>query len=165
MNCRGHEYLFVVVYCFSKMCVHIPCKKTISGQEATKLFFIDVWVHFGLPNSIISDQDNRFLGRFWTTLWERLDTKLKYSTSFHPHTDGKNEVLNMNLVQLLRGYNRKHPKTWDEYIVYIQHSYNRSLHYSTDKSPFETCFGYFPPSPLDTVYGKKKEEVELQGEE
>ena len=23
------------------------------------------------------------------------------------------------------------------------------------KSPFETCFGYFPPSPLDVVYGHR----------
>ena len=32
-------------------------------------------------------------------------------------------------------------------------SYNRAVHTSTGKSPFETCFGYFPPSPLDVVYG------------
>jgi hypothetical protein len=58
-------------------------------------------------------------------------------------------------VQLLRGYNQKHPKTWDENMIYIQHSYNRAVHTSTGKSPFETCFGYFPPSPLDVVYGKQ----------
>jgi hypothetical protein len=88
-----------------------------------------------------------------------MDTKLKYSTSFHPQTDGKTEVVNRMLVQLLRGYNNKHPKTWDEHIVYIQHSYNRALHSSTNKSPFETCFGYLPPSPFDIVYGQQKEEA------
>jgi hypothetical protein len=107
-----------------------------------------------LPTSIISDRDNRFLGRFWTMLWERMDTKLKYSNAFHPQTDGKTKVVNRTLVQLLRGYNNKHPKNWDEKIVYIQHSYNRELHSSTNKSPFKTCFGYLPPSPFDIVYGK-----------
>lgn len=36
---KGHDYLFVVVDKFSKMCVLRPRKKTINGQEATKLFF------------------------------------------------------------------------------------------------------------------------------
>jgi hypothetical protein len=40
-------------------------------------------------------------------------------------------------------------------LIYIQHSYNKAVHTSTGKSPFETCFGYFPPSPLDVVYVKK----------
>jgi hypothetical protein len=46
-------------------------------------------------------------------------------------------------------------KNWDENMIYIQHSYNKSVHTSTGKSHFETFFGYFPPSPLDFVYGKQ----------
>ena len=42
-------------------------------------------------------------------------------------------------------------------MIYIQHSDNREIHTSTSTSPFETCFGYFPPSPLDVVYGKQGE--------
>jgi hypothetical protein len=61
----------------------------------------------------------------------------------------------MTLVRLLRGYNKKHLNTWDENFMYIQHFYNREVHTSSGKSPFETCFGFFPPSPLDVVYGKK----------
>ena len=26
---------------------------------------------------------------------------------------------------------------------------------STSKCPFETCYGYFPPFPLDVVYGQQ----------
>lgn len=81
---RGHDYLFMVVDRFSKMCILIPCKKTVTGQEVANLFFTYVWVHFGLPTSIISDRDSRFLGKFWTSLWERMDTKLNRSTAFHP---------------------------------------------------------------------------------
>jgi hypothetical protein len=74
------------------------------------------------------------------------------------------EVVNRNLVpilrgynqkQILRGYNQKHLKIWDENLIYIQHSYNIAVHTSICKSPFETCFGYFPPSPLDVVYGNQ----------
>jgi hypothetical protein len=36
---KGHDYLFVVVDRLRKMCILLPCKKTIKGQEATNLFF------------------------------------------------------------------------------------------------------------------------------
>jgi len=66
---RGHDYLPLVVDRFRKMCVLMPCKKQITVEETAHLFFQHVWVHFGLPISIISDQDTRFLGEFWMMPW------------------------------------------------------------------------------------------------
>jgi hypothetical protein len=120
----------------------------------TQLFFQNVWVHFGLPKSIISDRDSRFVGSFWSSLWALMDTKLKKSTSFHPQTDGQTEVVNRTVVHLLRAYCSKHPKLWDEHLHYIQHAYNRAKHSSTQTFPFEACFGYLPKSPLDFIFGK-----------
>ena len=158
MTKRDHEYLFVVVDIFNKMCVFIPCKKTIIGQDAANLFFSHVWVHCGLPNSIISDRDSRFLGKFWICLCEKMDTRLKRSTSFHPQMAGKIEVMNKIVVQLLRGCCGKHTKSWDEHLEYIQYSYNKAIYSSINKSPFETCLGYLPPSPFDCVFGQQKDE-------
>ena len=85
---KGHEYLFVVVDRFRKMFILMPCKKTINGQEEVSKFFEQVWVEFGIPRSLISDRDTRIISEFWTTLWEKMETKLKMSTSFHPYTNG-----------------------------------------------------------------------------
>jgi hypothetical protein len=87
MTHRGHGYFSIVLDQFIKMCVLIPCKKTISRREAIDLFFSHVRVHFGFQTSIISNRDRRFLGIFWKTLWERVDTKLNYFTFFHPQID------------------------------------------------------------------------------
>jgi hypothetical protein len=87
MSKRGHDYLNVVVERFNKMFILMPCKKHITAEQTTNLFFQYVWVHFGLPTSIILDQDTRFFGDFWTSLWRMMDTKLKRSTAFHPQTD------------------------------------------------------------------------------
>jgi len=81
---RGHDYLYVVVDRFSNMCILMPCKKHIIVEKTANLFFQYVWVHFGLPTSMISDQDTQFLGDFWTSLWRMMDTKLKMSIVFHP---------------------------------------------------------------------------------
>ena len=81
---KGHDYLFVVVERFNKMCILIPCKITIKGQEETNIFFEWVYVQFGILRSIISDRDTIFHSTFWTISWEKMDTKLKRSTAFHP---------------------------------------------------------------------------------
>jgi hypothetical protein len=154
MSRRGHDYLYIVVDRFSKMCILMPCTKQVTAEQTTQLFFQNVWVHFGLSKSIISDRDSRFVGSFWSSLWALMDTKLKKSTDFHPHIDGQTEVVNRIVVHLLRAYCSKHPKLWDEHLHYVQHVYNRAKHSSTQMSPFEACFGYFPKSPLDFIFRK-----------
>jgi hypothetical protein len=142
MSRKGHDYLFVVVDRFNKMCILMPCKKRVIVGHTTKMFFANVWVHFRLPTSIISDRDSCFLGKFWSHLWELIDTKLKKSTNFHPQTDGQTTVVNKTIVHLFRGYYNKHPELWDEQLPYIQHAYNHSMHSSTQKTPFEVCLGH-----------------------
>ena len=123
MSKRNHDYLYVVVDRFSKMCIFMSCNKQVTTEQTTKLFFQNVWVHFGFPKSIISDRDSRFVGSFWSSLWALMDTKLKKSTSFHLQTDGQTEVVNRTVVHLLRAYCSKNPKLWDEHLHYIQHAY------------------------------------------
>jgi hypothetical protein len=60
-------------------------------------------VYFGIPRSIISDKDTIILSAFWTTMWEKMDTKLKSFTIFHPQTNGQTEVVSVTLVQLFQG--------------------------------------------------------------
>ena len=36
----------------------------------------------------------------------------------------------------------------------MQHAYNHAKHSSTQRSPFETCFGFTPKTPSDFVFGK-----------
>ena len=89
MSRRGHDYIYVVVDRFSKMCILMPCTKQVIAEQMTQLLFQNVWVHFGFPKSIISDRDSRFVGSFWSSLWALMDTKLKKSTTFHRQTNGQ----------------------------------------------------------------------------
>jgi hypothetical protein len=80
-----------------------------------------------------------------------MDTKLTQSTAFHPQIDGQTEVVNRMIVHILWMYNSKHPRTWDENLPYVQHSYNRALHSSTSHSPFQACMGFQPLAPIDVA--------------
>ena len=48
-------------------------------------------------------------------------------------------------------YNSKHPRTWDEIILCIKHSYNITLHSSIGHSPFQVCLGFQPLAPIDVA--------------
>jgi len=61
---HGNDCVFEVVERFLKMAIMAACKKNITVEATAKLFFERVWVHFGIPHSIISDQENRFLSTF-----------------------------------------------------------------------------------------------------
>jgi len=113
---KGHDYLYVFVDMFSKMCTLTPCKNKITAEQTTQIFFQNIWVHFGLPTSIVCGQDSRFVGNSWSNLWDMMDTKLKKSTTFHTQIDGQIEMVNKTIIHLLRGYCSKHPKLWDEQL-------------------------------------------------
>nr|GFC47520.1 transcription factor MYB27-like [Tanacetum cinerariifolium] len=56
----------------------------------------------GTPTSIVFDRDPRFTSRFWKGLQKAWGTRLKFSTSFHPQTDGQSERTIQTLEDMLR---------------------------------------------------------------
>jgi hypothetical protein len=52
---KGHDYLYVFMDIFNKMCVFVPHKKQVIGEGIVHFSFQHVWVHFGFLTSIVSD--------------------------------------------------------------------------------------------------------------
>jgi hypothetical protein len=148
---RGNDCVFVVVDLFSKMVIMATCKKSITTEATANLLFERVWVHFGIPQTIVLDQDSRFLNTFWSSLWSLLDTNLTKSTTFHPQTNGQIEVVDQMIVHIMHMYNSKNPLTSNESLPYVYHSYNRSLHSSTDHIPFQVLLGLQPLGSMDVA--------------
>ena len=87
----------------------------------------------------------------WRTLWGKISTKLLFSTTCHPQTDGQIKVVNITLSTLLRAVIKKNIKTWEKCLPQVEFAYNRVVHSTTQLSPFEIVYGFNPLTPLDLL--------------
>jgi hypothetical protein len=111
---KGRDNIFVVVDRFSKMAHFIPCHKTYDASNIVELFFREIIRLHGIPNTIVSDRDVKFLSHFWRSLWYKLGTKLLFSTTCHPQTDGQTEVVNRTLSTMLRAVLDQNLRRWED---------------------------------------------------
>ena len=164
---KGNDSIMVVVGRFSKITHFIRCKKIDDAFSIAQLFYDEIVQIHGLPKSIVLDRDSKFLSHFWKSLWRLLGTKLMFSNSHHPQTDGQTEVVNRIFGTLLRSLVSKGGRNWDVKLAYV--AYNRTPSRTTKDSPFEVVYDDNPYMPIDFttlpmdkfVYDNAKEHFEI----
>ena len=110
-----------------------------------------VFRHHGLPDIIISDRDPRFTSKFWTTLFTLLGTDLRFSTAFHPQTDGQSEVMIRTLENFLRPYVERNPRTWVKQLALAEFAANNAVNTSMGYTPFYLETGQDPAVPMSLL--------------
>ena len=114
-------------------------------------FFREVVKLHGLPSTIVSNRDVKFVNYLWKTLRKLFDTTLKFSFAFHPQTDGQTEVFNRSLGDMFKCLDGVKPGVWNLILSITKFAYNNSVNRSTDRSPFQFVNGYSPRILIDLV--------------
>jgi transposase InsO family protein len=125
----------------TKVAHFIPVKTTHSGARLAELYMSRIVCLHGVPKKIVSDRGTQFTSRFWEKLHESMDTKLNFSSAYHPQTDGHTERTNQILEDMLRACALKHGGSWDKSLPYAEVSYNNSYQASLKMAPFEALYG------------------------
>ncbi|GBG69036.1 hypothetical protein CBR_g3734 [Chara braunii] len=145
---RGHDAILVVVDRFTKRARFVACRYRISAREVADIVFDRVVRDHGLPPSIISDRDPCFTSTFWRRLHEVYGSQLRFSSSYHPQTDGPTEVTNKTLGNILRKFVRD-DQQWDLHLAHAEIAYNYAVSPTTGMSPFYCDLDYHPRVPAD----------------
>ncbi|CAA0830780.1 Unknown protein, partial [Striga hermonthica] len=86
-----HDTIWVVVDRLTKVAHFLPVSMKMSLDKLAEIYTRGIIRLHGVPVTIVSDRDPRFISRFWHSLHEAMGTKLEFSSAYHPETDGQSE--------------------------------------------------------------------------
>ena len=95
----------------------------------------------GIPASIVSDRDSRFISRFWASFQQAMGTQLIFNTAYQPQTDGQLKRTIQTLEEMLRACVLDYKAEWDQDLALCEFAYNNSFHTSICMAPFEALYG------------------------
>ena len=145
---RGHDSIWVIVDRLTKVAHFIPVNTTYRGHQLADLYISRIVSLHGVPKKIVSDRGTQFTSRFWKSLHEALGTKLAFSTTYHPQTDGQTERVNQILEDMLRACVLSYGSKWEDCLPFAEFSYNNSYQSSLQMAPFEALYGKKCRTPL-----------------
>ena len=94
--------MWVIVDRFIKSMHFLAMRMTFTLEEFFKLYIREIVRLHGVPVSIISNKDPRFMAHCWRSFQKAMGTQLTMSTAFHPQTDGQSERTIQVLEDVLR---------------------------------------------------------------
>jgi transposase InsO family protein len=100
----------------------IPVKTMYSGAKLAELYMSQIVCLHGVLKKIVSNKGSQFTSKLWEKLHESMDTKLNFSSAYHPQTDGQIEWTNQILKDMLRAWALKYGQSWDKILLYAEFS-------------------------------------------
>jgi len=145
-NSYGHTVIWVICDRLTKFVHFIALPTKFTAEHLAQDFSVEICRIHGIPKSIILDRDPLFHSKFWTTLFKAQGTQLKYSTAYHPETDGQTEVVNRTLELYLRYFVSDHPCRWYKFLHLAKFWHNSAYHSAIQMAPFQALYGRPPPT-------------------
>jgi transposase InsO family protein len=143
---KGKSVIVVIVDRLTKYAYFCAFSHPFKYSTVATTFMEKVQKIHGIPKIIVSDRYPIFTGNFWTELFSCLGTQLAHSSSYHPQSDGKNEIVNKCLEGYLHFFVSNKQTQWFNWSTLVEWCYNTSFHTVTKMTPFMVLYGYHQPS-------------------
>lgn len=111
------------------------------------IYFLKFCTQFGFPESILTDQGSEFTSKTLKELNKILSIDHKFSSPYHPQTNGSLEKTHLSLKDFLKCYVNEDKNDWDKFLNFAAFSYNSHIQKSTQNTPYELVFGQLPRIP------------------
>jgi hypothetical protein len=147
----GFTQLLTVIDHFSKFAFARPLKNVTANTIAKELYLL--FCQEGVPSVLISDQGVQFTAELTTALTTLFGVDQRFSTTYHPQTNGITERFNQTLKAQLAIQIQHNQTDWDIFVPMVVASYNNTVHESTRETPFFIARGRDTHLPVDLVLG------------
>lgn len=159
---NGFDSFISITDRFTKYVTLIPNRTDDKASDVASRFFQHYYPRFGLPSSMISDRDPKFVSKFWNTLFKSLKVDLLMSSSYAPQTDGQSERTNQTVENMLRayiGYDKS--RRWSDDLKEIEFTINSHHSEASGTSPFMMLYGFNPRTSWNSISVGEYSENEL----
>ena len=145
---QGNDSVLVIIDRLTKLCAFIPGRKTDKAEQVAERF-LQGWFckGAGLPTSVVSDRDSRFLSEFWKTLCTKLQITAHLTTARHQQADGQAERTVGIMKGILKKYVERGEMNWETQLPWVEFAINNSVSSSTGFTPFMLTYGFNPREP------------------
>jgi transposase InsO family protein len=155
---RGYTHLLVAIDKFSKW-IEVRPLNSIRSEQAVA-FFTNIIHHFGVPYSIITDNDTQFTGRKFLDFCEDHHIRVDWAAVAHPMMNGQVERANGMILQGLKPwiYNdlNKFGRRWMKELPSVVWSLRTTPSRATGFALFFLVYGAEAILPIDLEYGSPR---------
>ena len=119
-----------------------------NATETAKFIYEEIICRHGCAKRILTDNGTHFKNEMIAQLLEKFEIDHKFSTPYHPQTNGLVERHNRTLCESI-ARTIKEVKEWDEVLPSIMFAYRTSIQSTTKVTPFYLTYGRNSRLPTD----------------
>ena len=160
---QGNDYLLVIIDWLMLQVHLVPTTMWVTAKEVAWLFLKEIVRLHGVPESIVSDCNTKFMSTFWCELHKLMGTKLLMSTAFHPQMDGATEQANHSIGQILRMIIHDDQRDWAAKCPMVEFALNSNVSATTRFAPFKLNQRYMPQIGMPTLFDTTFKDVKQFG--
>ena len=133
----GHDAVWVIMDRLTKSAYFLVVRMTFALEEFGRLYIREIiWLH-GVPVSITSDRDPRFMNHFLKSFQRGMGTQLMMSISFYPQTNYQSKRTIQILEDMLRPCVLDLKGSCEEHLPLVEFAYNNIYQARIQMAPYE----------------------------
>ncbi|GFU85490.1 hypothetical protein TNCV_3178121 [Trichonephila clavipes] len=150
MSAHGNKWIIVCTDYSTRYAI-TKALPTAEVDEIAKFLLEEIVLRHGAPRVIITDRGAVFRSRLVSSLVDLCNIDHRFTTAYHPQTNGLTERFNKTLADMLSMYVDVEQKNWDEILPFVTFAYNTAKQETTGFTPFYLLHGREAETTLDTM--------------
>jgi len=136
---EGYRHILIVVDSTTLYVEAFPTKST-TAEEVAEILYKEIIARYEVMRELLSDQGSSFKNKLIAQLCKLLNIKHRFSSAYHPQTDGKAERMVQTVIRSLKLICDNQTQ-WAEKLTPVLMSYRSTVSMAIGTSPYHALYG------------------------